>query len=145
MNSYYMNAIISALAVTLGLVLLCLLIAVPVTVEQVPAYQGNVQNQAAVQQTTTTRIVTQDACAANSAEELIAMLEFAMTATEDDLEAVTFVGIMNGMLWYFEPGDVVFPTGQGEYYYAVDGTLKVIQVTSPSISGEWWMFEMQTR
>jgi len=123
--NYYTNAIGTTLAIVLGILLICMLI---------PAQQAVVS-----------RTVTQDACAANSAEELIVMLEFAMTATEDDLEAVTLVGTMKGMLWYFEPGDIVFPTGQVEYYDAIDGALKVIQVTSPSISGEWWMFEMQTR
>ena len=124
--NYYMNAIGTTLAIVLGILLVCLLI---------PA-----------QQAAAPLTVTQDgAIAAIDSDTLIVALEYAVDADEDEIRFVVSYGIMTGELWYFEPGDIVYPTGMVAHHAASDGSFKIIEVTSRITGGKWWMYEAQTR
>ena len=125
----YTNAIGTTLAIVLGILLVCMLI---------PAQQEDVS-----------RTVTQGACGAQSPDDLCSLFELEVAAIGDELDALMVLGFLDGSLWYFEPGTIVYPTGRVEQYtmkhYSVSGTtIRVIQVTSPSVFGAWWIFEMQT-
>lgn len=127
-NSYFTTCLVWFLAATFA----CILIA-----SMLPADRVTSVNQLTV---------TDDTAAAVDCGTLIVMVEFAaLEQSADLLEAVVLAGMLAGELTYFAPGDIVYPTGRIEYYYATDGRLQVIEIRDSDGGGLWWMFEAQTR
>ena len=118
-DNYLTSSVVSMLVITL----VCILIA------------GWIANPAS-----DALVVSEATCGAINYDTLASVLDLASWAPSEMVEAILTVGMAEGEIVAFAPGDMLSPTGASRYW----GVVKLIEITTNLYPGRWWVPRVHT-